>query len=195
MVTILLGVILAVVALALAVVSFAFAKQRKAYDEEQNAMVSSLNNEARERDNEVKPLPVEPLSLEDICTQKDKEIAGLKKEMGIYFNVGKALKNLVDFTSDCVENVKYAFGESNENIPYEDVENILKSIVNEEETVISELPNYYPEIEKSIDCEVMEEVGEELNYGTVTRVVEPGKRCGAFVVRKAKVKTERRIQK
>lgn len=183
-------------------------KQHWSFECEQNALASALNNTARQKDS-VKG--VAPLTADELIAQKNEEIASLnemiakyeeehrrnveveKKLEKHYGDAGISLSNLIGYTEDCRKTLKHDYIERGVEYSCDDIDYVLKAILREEICIVERLPNYYPQIGEKIDCACMEEVGEK-KYGNITQIVEPGKKCGTFVVRKAKVKTERRIQ-
>lgn len=186
----------------------ACAKQRWNFESEQNALASALNNTARQKDG---AKGVAHLTADELISQKNEEIASLnemiakyeeehgrnveveKKLEKHYGDAGISLSNLIGYTEDCRKTLKHDYIERGVEYSCDDIDYVLKAILREEICIVERLPNYYPQIGEKIDCACMEEVGEK-NYGYITQIVEPGKKCGTFVVRKAKVKTERRIQ-
>lgn len=186
----------------------ACAKQRWDFESEQNALASALNNTARQKDG---AKGVAHLTADELIAQKNEEIASLnemiakyeeehrrnveveKKLEKHYGDAGISLSNLIGYTEDCRKTLKHDYIERGVEYSCDDIDYVLKAILREEICIVERLPNYYPQIGEKIDCACMEEVGEK-NYGFITQIVEPGKKCGTFVVRKAKVKTERRIQ-
>lgn len=206
--TIVLIVGLSCMAIAFACALCACVKQRLDFEREQNALASALNNAARQKGN-VKG--VAPLTADKLIAKKNEEIASLnemiakyeekhrhnveaEKELEKYYgNAGISLSNLIGYTEDCRKTLKHDYIERGVEYSCDDIDYVLKAILREETNVVERLPNYYPQIGEKIDCACMEEVGGK-KYGNVTQIVEPGKKCGTFVVRKAKVKTERRIQ-
>lgn len=198
-------------AIAFACALCACVKQRLDFEREQNALASALNNAARQKGN---VNGVAPLTADELIAKKNEEIASLNKLIAkyddtieresriqqdmilLYNDVGLALNHLIVFTGDCKKNLFHAIEPDLECSGSEVrsiMEDTIDSISRAETNVVERLPNYYPQIGEKIDCACMEEVGEK-KFGNVTQIVEPGKKCGTFVVRKAKVKTERRIQ-
>lgn len=183
-------------------------KQHWSFECEQNALASALNNKARQKDC---AKGVAHLTADELIAQKNEEIASLndmiakyeeehrrnveveKKLEKHYGDAGISLSNLIGYTEDCRKTLKHDYIERGVEYSCDDIDYVLKAILREEICIVERLPNYYPQIGEKIDCACMEEVGEK-NYGYITQIVEPGKKCGTFVVRKAKVKTERRIQ-
>lgn len=195
----------------------ACAKQRWDFESEQNALASALNNKARQKDC---AKSVASLTADELIAQKNEEIASLNEtiteyenaierefqqkqsEIKYYNETGIALSWLISYTTERGEMCKRACNEflkKNSNIEetfnsmMNNINFLVSDVIKKENEVIDKLPNYYPQIGDEIDCGRMEEVGEK-NFGDVTQIIESGKRCGFFVVRKAKVKTERRIQ-
>lgn len=111
---------------------------------------------------------------------------------GCYNEVGKRLKKSMECVIEYQKDLEYDYNSRGIEYTYEDIQDLLACISKQQNEIIDALPDYIPKIGDKYSAEIMEKSIED-GYGTVEEVITPGKQCGTYKIRKAKVKTGRKV--